>query len=159
MRHEVGHYYWAVLVENGPFLDEFRRLFGDERQDYMLALQTHYARGMPAAWAGTHISAYATSHPWEDFAETWAHWMHIVDGIETASAYGILLDNGAVQIDVDPYAATDIDALIDAWVPLTVAINDMNRGMGQPDLYPFVLSVGALEKLRFVNRLIHASGT
>ena len=160
MRHEIGHFYWTQLVEHGPDLDAFRDLFGDERADYAEALKAHYANGAPPDWALSHISSYATAHPWEDFAETWAHWMHIVDGLETAAAYGIAIE-GTPRLDfgANPYPMDEIAPLIDAWVPITVALNDMNRGMGQPDLYPFVLSVPVVEKLRFINRLIHSAPT
>jgi hypothetical protein len=157
LRHEIGHYYWSLLVEGTPNLDEFRALFGDERQDYTEALQRHYAQGAPADWADTHISAYAAAHPWEDFAETWAHWMHIVDGLETAQAYGISLNGIGAEALSDPYLINDIAAVVKVWVPLTVAVNSMNRGMGQPDLYPFVLSQAVNDKLRFINGLIHAA--
>lgn len=153
MRHEVGHFYWAMLVEGGPHIDRFRDLFGDERADYATALQRHYDNGAPAGWQQSHISAYATSHPWEDFAETWAHWMHIADGIETAAAYAMSLDGRPVTEDA--YAAIKVQPVIEAWVPVTVALNNMNRAMGQPDLYPFVLNKPVMAKLQFINDLIH----
>ena len=157
MRHEIGHYYWTLLIENAGRQDAFRALFGDERQDYAQALELHYTNGPPADWAQSHISAYATAHPWEDFAETWAHWMHIVDGLETARAYGIRLESSVAgrSLPDDPYLVTDISGLIEEWVGLTVALNNMNRGMGQPDLYPFVLSRPVVAKLNFLNGLIH----
>lgn len=162
MRHEIAHYYWMLLVQDSSRLEEFRRLFGDEREDYAQALQTHYSSGPPLGWAQSHISAYSTAHPWEDFAETWAHWMHIVDGMETAQVYGIGLNNdagGTMPRDLgDVYRTVEVETLIDRWVPLTVAINNMNRGMGQSDLYPFVLSGPVVEKMRYINMLIQ-SGT
>jgi hypothetical protein len=158
LRHEIGHYYWAMLVQ-GPALTAFRDVFGDERLDYTQALQTHYADGPPADWPQSHISAYASSHPWEDFAETWAHWMHITDGLETCNAYGIALDGQAVRRLGDPYATRDVQAMIDVWVPVSVALNSMNRGMGQPDLYPFVLSARVTEKLRFIHGLIRGAAS
>jgi hypothetical protein len=86
-RHEVGHYFWDRLVATDPHqLEEFRVLFGDDRQDYGEALKRHYDEGAPANWQDTYISMYATMHPWEDFAETWAHYLHIVDTLETAGA-------------------------------------------------------------------------
>lgn len=157
MRHEIGHYYWTLLVEGSGQIDRYRTLFGDERADYATALQNHYNNGAPEGWRQSHISAYATSHPWEDFAETWAHWMHICDGVETAAAYGMTLDGTAVMQDA--YGAQDVRPVIDAWVPVTVALNNMNRAMGQPDLYPFVLNTPVLEKLQFINDLIHANAT
>ncbi len=163
LRHEIAHYYWMLLVQNSFGLERFRGLFGDERQDYSQALQAHYASGPPAGWTQSHISAYATAHPWEDFAETWAHWMHIVDGLETAEAYGMGLsgdtDRSRQQPLGDVYRAQDVERLIDRWVPLTVAINNMNRGMGQPDLYPFVLSRPVVEKMQFINTLIQTGST
>jgi hypothetical protein len=160
LRHEIGHYYWAMLVQ-GPSLDTFRALFGDEREDYGQALQRHYKNGAPANWAQLHVSAYASSHPWEDFAETWAHWMHITDGLETLRAYGLgrSPQSGAVSVRMqeDPYESRDVQGMIDVWIPISVALNSMNRGMGQPDLYPFVLSSAVSEKMRFIHGLIQGA--
>jgi hypothetical protein len=39
-------------------------------------------------------------------------------------------------------------------VPLTVALNSLNRSMGHADVYPFVLSEKAIEKLRLVHDVI-----
>jgi hypothetical protein len=153
MRHEIGHYYWAMLIDGSPHIDRYRALFGDERADYGVALKRHYDSGAPQNWQQTHISAYATAHPWEDFAETWAHWMHIADGVETAAAYALSLDGR--QVTADGYAAHDITPVIENWVPVTVALNNMNRAMGQPDLYPFVLNNSVMAKLQFINDLIH----
>jgi hypothetical protein len=155
MRHEIGHYYWAMLVDGSPQIERYRALFGDERADYSVALQRHYDNGAPQNWRQTHISAYATAHPWEDFAETWAHWMHIADGVETATSYALSLDG--CQVRLDGYKARDIAPVIEAWVPVTVALNNMNRAMGQPDLYPFVLNKSVMAKLQFINDLIHAA--
>ena len=160
-RHEVGHYYWDRLIANKPALDRFRQCFGDERSDYGEALKNHYAVGPSAGWNTSFVSAYASAHPWEDFAETWAHYFHMVEGLETAGGYGINpqpLDNGKpslVQIN-NPYREPDIQALVDHWVPLTVSMNAMNRSMGNQDYYPFVLSNVILGKLRFVHELIAA---
>jgi hypothetical protein len=156
-RHEVGHYFWDVLVRDAGRLDECRAVFGDDRADYALALQTHYAQGAPADWADSYISAYATSHPWEDFAETWAHYLHIVDTLETASAFGLRIHPTATRnralhadIDFDPHHAPDMAVLIDAWLPLTFAVNSLNRSMGHGDLYPFVVSSAVVRKLQFI---------
>ena len=88
-RHEIAHYYWSRLIENSNRLEEFRALFGDEQQDYVGTLQNHYANGPPPDWPTHFVTAYASAHPWEDFAETWAHYLHIVDTLETASAFGV----------------------------------------------------------------------
>src|SRR6202044_2237030 len=91
-RHEVGHYYWDRLVRDGGRLDECRDCFGDETRDYGDALRKYYAEGPPPDWRGNFVSAYATAHPWEDFAETWAHFLHITDTLEMAGSLGIRVD-------------------------------------------------------------------
>jgi len=159
-RHEIAHYYWDHLVADKPALAEFRRLFGDEREDYTAALQRHYANGPAPDWPELYVTAYASSHPWEDFAETWAHYFHMVDTLETAAAFGLRLrpkigaDLAAV-IDFDPHVA-EMDRIIDAWLPLTFAVNSINRSMGQPDLYPFVPEAAVIWKLTFIHDQIHS---
>ena len=161
-RHESGHHYWERLVRAGVWQNAFREVFGDERSDYGAALAAHYAEGPPADWQQAYISAYASSHPWEDFAETWAHYLHIVDTLETAAAFGLNIHAAAgrdprldMRIAFDPYRHADFDALITAWLPLTYAVNSLNHSMGQPDLYPFVLAPRVVGKLRFAHGLIH----
>ena len=160
-RHEVGHHYWDLLVRDGGRLDACREVFGDERSDYNAALAAHYANGAPADWQANYISAYATSHPWEDFAETWAHYLHIVDTLDTAAAFGLRVRPPSgparalrAEVDFNPYAADDAATLVDAWLPLTFAVNSLNRSMGQPDLYPFVLPPSVIGKLQFIHELI-----
>ena len=163
-RHELGHYFWDQMVRDADRLNEFRVAFGDERQDYAAALARHYQAGPLADWQDAFISAYASSHPWEDFAETWAHYLHIVDALETARSYGInvsasfLAPGQGGDLSFEPYAAGSVAQLVQAWIPLTVAINGVNRSMGQPDLYPFVLSRPVMRKLAFVHDLIHRHG-
>jgi len=161
-RHEVGHYYWDRLVRGSVWHDAFRELFGDERRDYGGALQAHYTNGPPIDWHEGFVSGYAAAHPWEDFAETWAHYLHIADTLETAAAFGLRVRPQvgrdpvlAMEIDFDPYRQSDFDTLVQAWLPLTYAVNSLNQSMGQPDLYPFVLSPTVMGKLRFVHGLIH----
>ncbi len=162
IRHEVGHYYWDRLVNDEGRVDAFREAFGDERQDYAAALERHYRDGAAPDWINRFISAYASSHPWEDFAETWAHYLHIVDALETARSYGIDArasfspGDARMRLNFEPHAANSAGRLVDAWVPLTVALNGVNRSMGQPDLYPFVLSNAVVGKLEFIHALIHA---
>jgi hypothetical protein len=155
-RHESGHYFWDRLVRDGGHLDACRALFGDDRADYEAALRRHYAEGPPADWQGRTISAYATAHPWEDFAETWAHYLHIVDTLETACAFAMDLrpHEGAEHVDLNPYTADTIEEIIAAWLPLVFAMNSLNRSMGQGDLYPFVLSPPVVRKLGFIHALV-----
>ena len=162
-RHEIGHYYWDRLVRDRPALEGFRALFGDERQDYGEALKRHYAEGAPADWQERFVSSYATAHPWEDFAETWAHYLHIVDTLETARSFGIKvrprIREGAElhsEIDFNPYAGGSMADIMDAWLPVTLAINSLNRSMGQPDLYPFVIAPVVVEKLAWIHELVRA---
>ncbi|WP_290690930.1 MULTISPECIES: zinc-binding metallopeptidase family protein [unclassified Haematobacter] len=163
-RHEVGHYYWDILVRDGGHLEDFRALFGDERESYQEALERHYQNGAPPDWQENYISAYATMHPWEDWAETWAHYLHIIDTLEMARAFGITVNaavtgdpDAEVSVDVDPHRAWRFTPLIDAWLPLTFAVNSLNRAMGQPDLYPFVLSPKVIDKLCYIHGLVQAN--
>ena len=161
-RHEVGHFYWDRLVRDGGELESFRAVFGDESEDYATALQRYYDNGPAPNWQQNYVSAYATMHPWEDFAETWAHYLHIVDTLEIARAFGLSTQPRLARdeeldasVDFDPYRAAEIGQLIDSWTPLSLALNSLNRAMGQPDVYPFVLSPPVIEKLGFIHRLVH----
>ncbi len=162
-RHEVGHFYWDALVRDRHGKDAFRLVFGDERPDYMASLQTHYRGGPPPYWQEHYVSAYATSHPWEDWAETWAHYLHIVDSVETASAFGVTVRpdidaESVLSVDtrIDPYEEALFDRLAQIWSPLTIALNAMSQSMGQSDLYPFVLSPAVITKLSFIHDLVRA---
>ena len=167
-RHEIGHYYWDRLVDDSPALEPFRRLFGDERASYEEAAKVHYRDGAPADWRDRFVSAYASMHPWEDWAESWAHYLHMVDTLETARSFG--LDLRPKSGGEDPKADrkleahtrgldfADFDELVGAWVPLTVALNSLNRSMGARDPYPFVLSKPAVDKLRFVHDVVERAG-
>jgi hypothetical protein len=151
-RHEIGHYYWDRLIAGTAAQDAFRARFGDERVDYAAALQRHYSVGPPPDWADNFISAYATSHPWEDWAESWAHFMHIADALETAAAIGLSLTPR--RSDEPAFAARSdlsFDRMIEQWLPLSYVVNNLNRGLGLPDSYPFVLSPAVIEKLRFIH--------
>jgi hypothetical protein len=160
-RHEIAHYFWDHLVANSPAIEKFRQLFGDERKDYEAALRRYYASGPPLDWLERFVTPYASAHPWEDFAETWAHYFHMVDTLETAGAFGLrtrpkVTAQAGLEavIDFDPHAA-EMDRILNTWLPLTFAVNSINRSMGQPDLYPFVLSPPVISKLAFLHELIH----
>jgi hypothetical protein len=163
-RHESGHYYWDRLVKDSSWLGDYRALFGDESLDYELAVKRHYSSPRQD-WANEYVSAYATMHPWEDWAETWAHYLHMVDTLETARSYGLALKptavGGAISESVSARRVQfdNFEELIAAWVPLTVALNSLNRSMGLPDVYPFVLAEHVIEKLRFVHRIIETVST
>jgi len=163
-RHEIGHYYWDRLIADSPALEPFRRLFGDERASYEEAAQRHYRDGAPDDWRTRFVSSYASMHPWEDWAESWAHYLHMVDTLETARSFGLDLRplavggraggarrDRALEAHTRAIDAGDFDDLVRAWVPLSIALNALNRSMGVHDAYPFVLSEPAVEKLRFVH--------
>jgi len=159
LRHESGHYYWNLLVRDSERLSGFRRVFGDERADYAEALQRHYDQGSPADWQSRFVSSYASSHPWEDWAETWAHYLHMADSLDTAAASGIALRR-TDRRDVPPgrvtpiHSSDEFSAMIGNWIALTCVLNNLNRSMGMQDAYPFALSEPALAKLRFVHELV-----
>jgi len=160
-RHEVGHHYWSRLVEPDPAaLDAFRRLFGDETIDYAEALQKHYGPAGDKIWTEDYVSFYATAHPWEDFAETFAHYLHMVDTLATLRGFSVEMapfpgpeSHAEAVVDFDPYTAPT-EALADRMVLFSFALNAINRSMGQPDLYPFRLSPGVTAKIDYVNRLV-----
>jgi hypothetical protein len=161
LRHEIGHYYWDRLIRNSGSLNAFRELFGDDSFDYDQAVQRHYEQGAPANWWESYISAYATMHPWEDWAETWAHYLHMVDTLETAKSHGLTIrvptaERYGEQISTDALAFRDFESLTSSWNAVTLALNSLNRSMGMKDAYPFVLSPKVLEKLRFVHDLIQS---
>lgn len=149
-RHEIGHYYWPILVggAEGPF----RALFGDEREDYGAALQRHYDQGPPDDWAERTVSAYATMHPWEDWAETFAQLLHIRDAMQTAAAFGMTV--AGVAVTSDP--AAPIRDVIGDWLPLSYALNAMNHSLGRGDLYPYILTAPVIDKLAFADECVRA---
>jgi hypothetical protein len=161
LRHEVGHYFWEVLVWNDQkVLKEYRAVFGDESISYADSLKTYYADGAPHNWQETHISRYATAHSWEDWAETWAHYLHVMDMVETAYFFRLNVspvDEGpemSISASYDPYTIQDFDEIIKTCVPLAFAVNSMNRAMGIPDVYPFEISPAVVVKLKFIHHLL-----
>jgi hypothetical protein len=162
-RHEIGHYYWDRIISGTWFLDGFRRLFGDERGDYDGALRAYYATSAPRDWQDHFISITSTAHPWEDWAETWAHYLHIHDTLEVASDFGLISKRLRLDHRPEPGGSwlapkqKNFDEIIEAWAQLSVALNSINRSMGLPDIYPFVLSKDVVEKLRFISDVVAGS--
>ncbi|CAN7480707.1 putative zinc-binding metallopeptidase [Pseudomonas brassicacearum] len=166
-RHEVGHYYWDRLVANSHWLEAFRELFGDERASYADALEQHYQQGAPLDWQTRYVSAYATMHPWEDWAETWAHYLHMMDAVDTALGFGM----SAREMDFDyqpfpPETLYDAEhaggaaflSFVNAWIELAGMLNELSRSMGQPDFYPFVVPAAVITKLHFIHLVIQEEG-
>ena len=143
-RHEIGHYFWDLIAAPTP--DAFRALFGDERADYQGALHRYYERGGASDHGGRFVSAYATAHPLEDWAETWAHYLHIHDGLETARENAL----GPAPL------GQSWDAQITAWMEVALKLNELNRSLGTPDPYPFLLTSAVQAKLAFIHRGVEA---
>jgi hypothetical protein len=166
LRHEIGHYYQPILLAGDADSEQrCRELFGDEREDYQLAIDRHYRQGPPAGWDQLFVSAYASMHPWEDWAETFAHYLHLRDTLQTAASYGVRVQGPAVATaDIAPlhsqpeHARGDIHSLLQAWIPLTYALNAISRSMGAADLYPFVLTPQIEAKLALVDDLVRRVG-
>jgi hypothetical protein len=167
-RHEVGHYYWDRLVWGTKWLDPFRQLFGDEQASYAEALKRNYEQGPPADWRDRFISSYASTHPWEDWAETWAHYLHVVDSLGTALGFG--LDAEDLDSTIQPFTHDDLYApdhpdadrflsLLNAWIEMTMVLNELARSLGQPDFYPFVMSRPVVTKLQFVQIIVRDAQT
>jgi hypothetical protein len=164
-RHELGHYYWYRLIEGSSWQNGFRELFGDETADYGAALGKYHAQGPPPDWPARFVSAYAASHPWEDWAETWAHFMHMMDGLGTAASFGVNAREGDWEFDrftpealyrPDDPGAPDFLGFLNSWVELTAVMNELSRGMGQPDLYPFALPRATVGKLQFIDTVVRS---
>ncbi|RAV15668.1 hypothetical protein DQP55_05790 [Mycolicibacterium sp. GF69] len=152
-RHEVGHYFYYRLVSVSPDYDaRFRELFGDPDADYQAALDRHYNDGPPDDWEQRYVSSYATMHPAEDWAETFAHYLHIRDTLDTAAAFGVA--PAAATFERKVLGPSGFDAIIELWLPLSWALNMLNRSMGKADLYPFVLPPPVLEKMRFIHTVV-----
>jgi hypothetical protein len=163
MRHEIGHYYFPILTDGDEKLARARELFGDETADYKEALDRHYAEGPPADWSDSYVSAYATMHPSEDWAETFAHYLHIRDTVQTAAEYRIQVGGpdavarvkSAAELRSTPREGDlPFAEILSAWLPLTYALNALNRSMGHDDLYPFVLPPPVVDKLTLVDELV-----
>ncbi|AKJ31894.1 zinc-binding metallopeptidase family protein [Caldimonas brevitalea] len=164
-RHEVGHYYWGLLIEGTHWQDASRRLFGDERLDYAAALKANYEQGPRPDWRQHFVSAYASMHPWEDWAESWAHYLHLRDTLDTAASFGI--QPGQVGIEAEPFCDADLWdpkapngraflEMMQAWSRIAGVMNEMSSAMGQHDFYPFVLPRPAVAKLHFIHCVVSA---
>lgn len=152
-RHEIGHYYFYRLIGTNPaYLQRFNELFGDPDTDYQEALDRHYSQGAPPGWKQNYVSSYATMHPAEDWAETFAHYLHIRDTLDTAAAFSFAPANAT--FDRRQLGPSGFDTIIEMWLPMSWALNMVNRSMGKDDLYPFVLPVPVLEKMRFIHTVV-----
>lgn len=160
-RHESAHYFWDRLVRDRGRAADCAAVFGDHTRDYQAAVQRYYLHGPDPHWSASFVSAYAAMHPWEDFAETWAHYFHMIAALDTAHAYGLrtapLADRSGtshIRATADPLLAADIGALITVWLPLTTLMNSLNAAVGQDDAYPFVLATPVVAKLGYIHHLI-----
>ena len=146
MRHEVGHYYWMTLVE-GKREDECMAVFGDHRElPYADALKLYYENGPAADWQSQYVRAYATAHPWEDFAETWGFYLDMLEVLST-------MHHHLHALAPDP-RALPAEALTVIYQQLGVFFNEVNRTMGLKDLVPEIISPEIVKKLAFLDRLV-----
>jgi hypothetical protein len=165
LRHESGHFYWMLLIDAGGRGEQFRTMFGDEREDYQAALAAHHGGQVPSDWQERHVSAYSSAHPWEDWAETWAHYLHMLDAVDTAEAEGMEPRAAGFSLGsiwpfkkYDLYRDGSFETLLERWMPLTIAMNNLSRSMGHTDFYPFVITPAVAAKLGFVHRVVRDSG-
>lgn len=150
MRHEIAHMLWWRLSLRTDFLEAFRAVFGDEREDYSAALQRHYSSGPPEDWNQNFLTTYASAHPHEDWAETAAHLLHLTDITDSAVSAGFSLATLPYP-DWDPYSEPDAVSLIQVAISVVTGVNHVNRSMGLADVYPFMISLEAQKKLAFVH--------
>ncbi len=161
MRHELAHYYWERFSTDAAWLQQCRSVFGDDRQDYAAALATHHRQGPPPQWASRFISAYASSHPWEDWAETFAHYLHMDEALHTAQRLGLDLRRLKLRTDSFDHAALFPSSpaadpafldTIDRWVLLSLTANEINAALGHPLAYPFILNSSIVTKLHAIHQ-------
>ena len=146
LRHESGHYYWSLFAPSDEEVNRFDELFGDSQQDYAAALERYYAQGPSPDGASRCVSAYASSHPAEDWAESWGHYLHIYDVLETAAAHGVM--HSAPEY-------CDVRTRIEIWGKLSITLNELNRSIGLGDAYPFVVNPSVEEKLVYIDSVIN----
>ena len=144
-RHEIGHYFWTKLFAQPKRLQAFRQVFGDEREDYARSLERYYNDGRQNHWRSRFITPYACSHPHEDWAETWAHYMHIIDTLQTAQSFAVSV--------YDPQQH-DFEHWFAEWARVAQTMNALNRSMGVAEPYPFKLSEIVVGKLRFIDEVV-----
>ena len=145
MRHEIGHHFFQCIKGDQMLHSNFEQKFGSSSLDYNNALAEFYASGPDVNWSEYCITAYASAHPMEDWAETWSHYLHIYDALDTAFNFGLVSENPNVL---------SIHDKISHWRQFSVALNEMNRSMGMSDIYPFVINAQVEDKLAFVEKAI-----
>lgn len=147
MRHESGHYYWGWVLQHADLVKEVERLFGNMQGHYDEAIDAYYKNGAKANWQNRYISAYASAHPVEDWAETWGHYLHIYDALDTAYAHG--------QISQCPGELTMAQRL-QHWCDISVVLNELNRSIGLDDAYPFLIGPVVQDKLALIDKVVVA---
>jgi hypothetical protein len=157
LRHEMGHYYLERLVVRTDQLDAFRRLFGDERADYRRAMDTHYGSVAPAFDPSRYVSAYAVSHPLEDWAESFAHYLHVVDATETAVAHHLGCSPADHRSGVGSRRTVEFGDVLDEWRAINLGLTAVAESLGVAPLYPFELVGAVADKLAFVHDRVAAA--
>jgi hypothetical protein len=149
-RHEIAHYFWESLVA-GHREGAFATLFGNPHTpDYAAALEQYYRYGPVPDWPSRFISAYASMHPWEDWAETFAMYLDMTSTLDTAAHAGFLSTN-AIEPD-------DLMTMITAYQRLGIGLNEISRTMGLIDMVPDIPVPPVIEKLRFIHAICRQAG-
>jgi hypothetical protein len=156
LRHEIGHHYWGRLVGQSSDVKHFRRLFGDERSDYRTSIERFYTCPTASWDHARFVSPYAASHPFEDWAETFAHYLHIADATDTAIAHDLVPHRRTAAIEDPGLPSDEFTAMLDTWRPINAAVNAIAESLGAPAVYPFDPSAAVIEKLAFVHQQIRA---
>lgn len=154
LRHEFGHYLQQRWI-TGPAAEACRAVFGDEREDYAAALARYHAEGPPADWQQRFVTAYASAHPFEDWAETCAHVLLVSDAVQTAESWGLRLDGPVARARPKSSRSQPMDrVVIEHWLPVAQFLNAMNRSLGLRDSYPYLMPDAVLQKMALVQRLL-----
>ncbi len=158
LRHEISHYLQYRWATDPADAERCRSVFGDERKDYAASLARHYEFGPETNWPTRFVTAYASAHPWEDWAETCAHYLLVIDAMQTATAWGLCLQGGPAELISSArelLAQPPINNLaIEQWLPLAQFLNAMNRSLGLRDAYPFLLPPAVVKKMAMVQSLL-----
>jgi hypothetical protein len=146
MRHEYGHFLDLCCIQGDLLRAKYVELFGDPATvDYAEAKTRYYAQGPTGNWPESYVSAYASMHPWEDFAETVNVYLDLMALAETArDQLGSNIDTSA-----NGCVATFISELLD----LAITVSEFNFDMGLNALLPERFNDEVVCKLSYVHSL------
>ena len=158
-RHESGHYFWDRLVAPDPeSLDVVSRpvrrrargLCGGAERALCAKARRPTGRRISSAPMPAPIPGRISPKAGRIICTSSTRWRR-----RRAFDLSVVTRRKTTRINFDPHNAASMQQLIDAWLPITFTVNGLNRSMGQPDLYPFILSPRTIAKLAFVHALTH----